>query len=255
MSSVPPITSVGNDSALRVQVDLGDVPIVMRQAPKIAHYWLQGFLFGAFRDHRVTWLRSKGTQFGRRSADQSKAIRVFPVNEGPAAPAEEDVIYRVTPAEQRAPSVEAARRGLDAMTAEAFAGSTVLRVHEFGEDIRVPRGFMAIPVKTRPKTPAKWLQKNPGKRLELRPSKKIRGEGALYEVRKVGRRGRPKKGQAPPTRDRLRLRFLLKRFVDMKPTLRMYATWDEMAEQRARRWAGASDRMIKQLQEGDPRDF
>ena len=252
-----PLRATGNDQALQVTVDVKAVERVISLSPKIAHFWLQGFLHRAFVLHRLDWLKKKGTQFGRRGEDgSSKAIRVYPVNEGPDTPREEDVVYRVQPREQRAGTVAEAVAGLRSMQAEAFAGSVVLRVHEFGEDVRSGSGFMAVPIKTRPKTPEKWQAKNPDKRLEFRPSKKSPGEGVLYEVTKVRGRGRPRKGQsAPALRERLRLRFVLKREVDMKPTLGFYRTWDELAAQRETLWRGAADRMEKQLQELNPRDF
>ncbi len=251
MTGPAPFTATGNDQALQIRVDLGDVPVVMRLAPKIAHFWLQGFLFASFRNHRVGWLRAKGTKFGRGDG----GIKVHPVNEAPATVTELDVVYRVHPKNQKAGSVEEAQRGLQSMEAEAFAGSVALRVHEFGEDVRSSRKWMAIAVKTRPKTPEKWRAKFPNKRLELRPSKKFPGESVLYEVTKVRGRGRPRRGQVAATKERLTLRFLLKRVVEMNPTLRMYASWDAMKEMRDQLWSGAANRMIKQLQEGDPRDF
>ena len=191
-------------------------------------------------------------------------IRVPPLGDlpDPAAkpgrrpPREEDVVYRVQPREQRVGTVAEAVAGLRSMQAEAFAGSVVLRVHEFGEDVRSRNGFMAVPIKTRPKTPEKWQAKNPDKRLEFRPSKKFPGEGVLYEVTKTRGRGRPRKGEtASAVRERFRLRFVLKRVVDMKPTLGFYRTWDELSQQRDVLWRGAADRMEKQLQELNPRDF
>ncbi len=252
-----PLIATGGDQTLKVTVDVKAVERVISLSPKIAHFWLQGFLHRSFVLHRLDWLRRKGTQFGRRGEDgSSKAIRVYPVNEGPDTPRDEDVVYRVQPREQRASTVADAVSGLRGMQAEAFAGSVVLRVHEFGEDVRSGKGFMAVPIKTRPKTPEKWQAKNPGKRLEFRPSKKFPGEGVLYEVTKTRGRGRPRKGETmPKLRERLRLRFVLKRVVDMKPTLGFYRTWDELAQQRDTLWRGAADRMEKQLQELNPRDF
>lgn len=252
-----PLRASGNDQTLQVTVDVKSVERVISLSPKIAHFWLQGYLHRCFVLHRLDWLKKKGTQFGRRGSDgNSKAIRVYPVNEGPDSPREEDVVYRVQPREQKASTVAEAVAGLQSMKAEAFAGSVVLRVHEFGEDVRSRYGFMAVPIKTRPKTPQKWQEKNPDKRLEFRPSKKFPGEGVLYEVTKLRGRGRPKKGEtAPALREKLRLRFVLKRMVDMKPTLGMYRTWDELAAQRETLWRGAADRMAKQLQELNPRDF
>jgi hypothetical protein len=252
----PPVTSVGSDQALKVTVNLGDVAKVLHQAPRIAHFWLHGFLHRSFVLHRLSWLRRKGSRFGRGSTDAgNKAVKVHEVNRGPSVPAEQDVVYRVTPAEQKAATTAAAVQGLQQMGAEAFAGSLVLKVHEFGEDIRTP-GLMAVPVKTRPKSPRRWLEKYPGKRLEFRPSTKRPGEGLLFEVTRSRGRGRPRRdGTAPPLRERLRLRFILTRAVEMDPTLHMYGTWDALQGQRAKLWSGAASKMHEQLQRHDLRDF
>lgn len=257
MTGTPPVIAVGDDRSLRVTIDTRAVAGVLARAPKVAHFWIHGFLFRALVDHRVTWLQRKGPKFGRRGAADSKAIQVYRVNEGPDQPREEDVVYRVTPRQQRTSSPAEAVAGLRAMAAEAFAGSTVLRVHELGEDVRATGSrLMAIPIKTRPKTPAKWRAANPGKRLELRPSKRAGTEGLLYEVTKRRGRGRPRKGQKlPRLRERLRLRFVLRKQVEMDPTLRFFQTWQELAGKRAALWRGAADRMQAQLQRGDPRDF
>jgi hypothetical protein len=252
-----PLIAMGDERTLKVKLDFGAVADVIAKAPKIAHFWLQGFLHRSFVLHRLEWFKRKTTQFGRGGGG-GKGIRVSPVNQGPASPTEQDVVYRVTPKQQKAASVTAAIQGLEQMSGEAFAGSQVLKVHEFGEDVHAGkrRRFLAVPIKTRPGNPAAWLQKYPGKKLELRPSKKHPGEGVLYEVTKVRGRGRPKKGQdLPALREKLRLRFVLKRVVDMKPTLHFYDTWDQLQEQRDQLLRGAADRMHKQLQEGDPRDF
>lgn len=258
MTGQAPIISTGSQSMVQVSIDLGAVPQVFLKAPKIAHFWIHGFLFSSYRNHRVAWLKKKGTQFGRGSSDpSSKAVRVFRVNEGPDSPRDSDVVYRVSPKVQRATSPDAAIQGLKTMRGEAFAGSVALRVHEFGEDITAKRGFMAIAVKTRPKTPAKWLQANPDKKLELRPSKKHPGEGLLFEIKRRAR-GRRRKGEFLPGAsgdDKMRLRFILTRHVEMNPTLHMYQTWDELAGDRAKLWAGAVTKMVDQLRAGDPRDF
>lgn len=257
MDQNQPIT-VGTRGDLQFTIDFGDVLIVFQEAPKIAHYWLHGFFFDTFLQHRLHWLRRKKTSFGRGSDDpNNKATKVWKINEGPDSPRDQDVLYRVRPANRRAASVEEARRGLQEMSAEASAGGVVLPVHEFGEDIDSKGKLLAVPIKTRPKTVRKWMQKFPNKRLEYRPSKKFPGEGVLYEITKVrGRPGRPRKGETlPKLREKLRLRFVLKRMLDMHPTLRMYATWDELASSRDTYWKGAVDKMHKQLQAGDPRDF
>jgi len=250
-----PLTAVGDDRTLKVTVDTRVVERVIARSPKIAHFWLHGFLFKSLRDHRVTWLRAKGIKFGRRGADgSSKAIKVHRINEGPASPSEEDVVYRVTPKNQKTTSVSEAVAGLKQMGFEAFAGSTVLRVHEFGEDIRVPK-FMAVPVGTRPGNPEAWLKRYPNKRLLYSPSKKKDGTAVLYEVQRKGKRGRPKKGATKEIVERLKLRFILTRFVEMDPTLNFYGMWDQLQSKRDGDWRGAASRMESQLQKGDPRDF
>tara|TARA_R110002073_G_scaffold326370_1_gene506157 strand:+ start:9558 stop:10337 length:780 start_codon:yes stop_codon:yes gene_type:complete len=253
-----PLISTGSNSALSVTIDARVVAKVIARAPKIAHFWLHGFLRKSLLDHRIAWLKSKGPKFGRRGKDgQSRAIKVHRINEGPNTPREDDVIYRMMPKSQRVGSVKEALAGLNQMSAEAFAGSRILRVHEEGEDIR-SKDLMAIPVKTRPGTPKKWLAKNPNKKLELRPSKKRKGEAVLYEVTKKRSRGRgrPRKGAPLPVlREKLRLRFILTRSVDMEPTLNFYGMWGQLRSQRDQLWRGAAERMERQLQKGDPRDF
>lgn len=257
MTGSAPLLSVGDDRSLRVTIDYQAVAEVIQKAPKIVHFWFQGFLYLAFIRHRLAWLKKKGSKFGRGSTTEgSKAIKVHRINEGPETPQEQDVVYRVHPKNQKASTVPEAVQGLQSMSAEAFAGSTALRVHEFGEDIQAKQKMLAIPIKTRPNTPRRWLQKNPGKRLEFRPSKRNDGTGLLYEVTKVRGRGRPRKGQSlPALREKLRLRFVLQRFIDMKPTLGMYATWDELAGERDQLFRNAAEKMQQQLQRGDPRDF
>jgi len=257
MDQNQPIT-VGTRGVLQFTIDVGDVHLVLSGAPKIAYFWLHGFFFDAFLRHRLTWLRRKKTSFGRGSDDpNNKATKVWKINEGPESPRDQDVIYRVRPENRRAATVQEAKKGLREMSAEASAGGVVLPVHEFGEDIFAKGKLLAVPIKTRPKTVEKWRRQFPNKRLEWRPSKKYPGEGVLYEITKVrGRRGRPKKGETlPKLREKLRLRFVLKRMLDMHPTLRMYATWDELASSRDASWRRAVDKMHKQLQAGDPRDF
>lgn len=250
--------TVGQANVLQFSIDLGDVQLVLEGAPKIAHFWLHGFFFDSFLAHRLTWLRSKKTSFGRGSDDPTnKATKVWEINKGPETPRDQDVIYRVRPENRRAATVQEARQGLADMSAEASAGGVVLPVHEFGTDIFAKEKLLAVPIKTRPKTVKKWRERFPNKRLVWRPSKKHPGEGVLYEVSKVrGRRGRPRKGETmPKLREKLRLRFVLKRMLDMHPTLRLYATWDGLAGRRDAYWRTAVSKMHAQLQKGDPRDF
>lgn len=266
MTGAAPLLATGSSNWVTVTVDVAKLQEVFARSPKIVHFWMHGFLELSFVRHRLEWLRRKGPKFGRRSeGGTSRAIKVYEVSRGPASPTDTDVVYNVSPKEQRAPSVDAAVRGLREMRAEAFTGSVVLRVHEFGEDVHAGKRkrYLAVPIKTRPGSPAEWLAANPGKKLEYRPSKKFGphmpgqgGEAVLYEVTKVRGRGRPRKnGTLPELREKLRLRFVLKRLVDMKATLHFYDTWESMKAGRDQLWAGAAAKMWQQLQEADPRDF
>lgn len=242
------VLSTGNDRFLRVSVDMREFEKQMRRAPSVVYFRMRDFLGATFGRHRAQWLRNKGTRFGRGDSS-GRAIRVYRINEGPATPRDNEVAYHIRPTEQRLQDPSAARAGLSRLVAEAFTGNAVLPVHEFGEDIRSSR-FMAVPVKTRPKTPKKWLEANPDKRLVWRPSKTRPGELVVYEVQRKRGRGRPRKGEPPRVQERLRLRFIWTRFVDMKPTLRMYSTWDELAGYRSDRFRFAADAIVRDIEGG-----
>lgn len=248
------VLSAGDDRSLRVTIDTTRFEAQMRAAPSVVYFRMRDFLGSAFGKHRQQWLRTKGTRFGRSGTGEGadrRAIRVFEVNKGPARPGPNQVVYHVRPNDVRRRNPTAAEAGLREMVAEAFTGNEILPVHEFGTDIRA-RGsrFMAIPVRTRPDTPAKWLAANPDKRLEYRPSKKKAGEAVLYEVKRKRARGRPKKGVPPAFTEHLKLRFVLTRFVDMKPTLRMYSTWQDLASYRAQRFSAAADGIVRDIERG-----
>lgn len=242
------ILSAGDDRSLRVKCDLTRFESQMRQAPSVIYFRARDYLGSAFGKHRQQWFREKGTKFGRGD-DAGKAIKVFGVNEGPRVPAPNQVVYHVTPTDKRFPNPLAAERGLRELRGDAFTGNAVLPVHEFGTDIKTS-GFMAIPVKTRPGDVKKWQAANPDKRLEFRPSKKKDGTAVLYEVQRKRARGRPKKGAAPTFNEKLRLRFILTRFVDMKPTLRMYATWDGLDGYRTQQFSRMADAIVRDIQGG-----
>ena len=241
------VLSAGDDRSLRVTIDTTVFERQMKFAPTVVYYRLRRFLLATFGKHRQQWLREKGTRFGRGSDPRS--IRVFRVNEGPSSPGPNQVVYHVQPADERRASPAAAEAGLRAMVAEAFTDNEILPVHEFGRAIRTPR-FMAIPVKTRPGDIDKWKAANPDKRLVFRPSKTKPGEGVLYEVQRKRKRGRPKKGEAPAFTEKLKLRFLLTRFVQNKPTLRMYATWESLAAYRGRIFSITADGIVGDIKAG-----
>ncbi len=240
------VLAVGDDRSLSVRVDVSSLERAMLRAPGVVYFWARNFLGSVFGKHRQQWLRQKGVKFGR-GGEGSRAIRVFGVNEGPDRPEDHQVVYHVRPKEARAGAGGSAVRALHDLRAEASTGSTVLAVHEFGTDIRSQR-WMAVPVKTRPGSPKAWRERYPQKELVLRPGRG--GKLLLYEKRKVGARGRPRKDQPAPQKERMQLRFILTRFVEMDPTLRMYDTWDQLAAYRAQQWQRATERIERDLARG-----
>jgi hypothetical protein len=164
------------------------------------------------------------------------------------------VRYQVEPREKRQPTSAAAARALDNMRAAVETDNTILPVHEFGTDIRSQRE-MFVPVKTRPGAFGKWRAAHPGAKLLLLPSKRGAGTRLLYEVQRARRGpGRPKK-DAPPAGERLRLRWILTRAVTMRPTLKLYESWDLLAGQRDALWRETADKMIRDAANPDPRDI
>ena len=241
------VVATGDARTISVRVDSTSIENSMRVAPSAAYFRLRNFFGSVFGKHRQQWLSDKGTQFGRGDK-AGRAIKVWPVNQGPVAPADNHVVYRVTPTDVRRPDAGQAAAGLREMGAEASTGNIVLPVHEFGTDIRSGR-WMAIPVRTRPGSPKAWREANPGKVLITRPTK-TGGELRLYEVVRTRARGRPKKGEAPRFTEKLRLRFRLVRSVDMKATLHMYDTWDRLAYYREAAWQRAVDGPMHDIEEG-----
>lgn len=241
------VYSSGNAAGLHVQVDTAGLDRQMTAAPRVVYFWLRNFLGATFGKHRQEWLRAKGVKFGRGGGG-GRAIKVWPVNQGPAVPGPSDVTYQVTPAAVRQDSERAAVAGLQQLAAEAHTGSLVLQVHEFGATIQGRR--MAVPVRTRPGTPAAWRQANPGKVLVLR---KGRGDVMLlYERLRSAGRGRPAKNGKARRKvvERLRLRFLLVRRVTNRPTLHMYDTWGRLSGYRATAWRQARERIEQALAKG-----
>lgn len=235
-------------SSIEVKVDTRVLEQAIEKAPAVAYFWLRNWIFGAFVKHRLTWLQSKGTKFGRGGGEGSKAIRVARV--GDPAPGPNDVGYAIDPAEPRV-TPDAGAAALNALRAEIQTGSVPLRVHQFGEDIRTQR-WMAIAFRTRPAKLRRWREKYPQRKLVTLPSPKNPQTLLMYEKQQVRGRGRPRKdGSAPAVkREKLVLRFVLRRFVEMDPTLKLYETWDSLQAERDARFATAASRIVKDIASG-----
>lgn len=241
------IVTVGTPRTIQFRIDTKGLEEAFRRAPSSSYYWLRGFMGGELLRHRNTWLRGKGTKFGR-GAD---GVKVHRLNEGPAAPADKDVIYRVLPKDKRIREPVSAGRALNLLEASAFAGSVVLRVHQHGEKVAArPDGWMALPIRTRPGSPGAWRARNPGKVLISRPSRRDPNRLLLLERSRVAGRGRPRAGQRRRRTERLRLRFMLVKSVQNRPTLKFYETWDALRAARDAEWSKIADRLVKDIARG-----
>lgn len=240
-------------SGIDFRVDTKGLEQAFERGPSTVYYWLRGYLGGAFINHRTYWLKAKSTKFGRGGAN-SRATRVFRLNEAKGTPRPNHVVYRVTPEAKRERDPARATAALNALQGAAFAGSQVLEVHQHGRDIATSK-WMAIAIRTRPKSPKLWRARFPNKKLLTIKDPKNPNRMYLAErVRKLGPRPEGQKARSPRKRrvmrDKLLRRFLLVRRVDMKPTLNFYQSWDAQAGDRTREFASISTRILKDLASG-----
>jgi hypothetical protein len=238
------------------KVDIEPVQRVIHAMPKVAYFWLREFFGRSFGLHRKQWLATKSTRFGR-STEGGKGIRVGNVGHGSGPLAPNEVRYSVQPTEARQPNRAAAVDGLRRMQAEIATGNEVLGVHQFGATMKpVRRIGLFVPVRTVPGNVRRWRKKYPNKKLLMLPSKRDKSERLIYEVTKKRGRGRPRKdGTESRTVEKLRLRFLVKRAVVVKPTLKFYESWDSGASVRTKLFADVADKMLRDLARRDPRDL
>lgn len=235
---------------ISLRVDVADVQKAIRLVPRAAYFWLRAYMFQLAKEHRTQWLKNKGTRFGRVS-NSGRGIIVSRVNEGQNPPRDNEVAYVVSPREERQPTVQAATDAIPQLRIDIFTGNKILPVHEFGIDIS-SAGWMAVPVKTRPGNIHRWRERNPGAVLITLPSKRGDDKRLVYEVTLRRARGRLRKdwiGPAP-VREKLRLRWVLTKTVDMKPTLKLYATWDNIQSAQDELWQRYADRMMEDIARG-----
>lgn len=235
------------------RVDTKGLEEAFRRGPSTVYYWLRGFLGGAFINHRTYWLKAKGTKFGRGGAN-SRATKVFRLNESKGTPRPNHVVYTVKPEAKRERDPARAAAALVELHGAAFAGSQVLEIHQAGRDIATSK-WMAIALRTRPKSPKLWRARYPGKKLLTIRDKNNPNRMYLAErVRKLGKRPEGQKARSKRkrrvVRDTLVRRFLLVKRVDMKPTLNFYQSWDAQAGDRSREFANISTRILKDLASG-----
>lgn len=243
------MTTPAAGQPVTLTIDAQPVQEMLQQAPRLTYFWLHAYLREIAKRHRLSWLRSKGTRFGRVS-EGGRGIVVSRVNEGNVPPRDNEVSYQVTPKEQRQPTAAAAVEALRTLRADIFTGNKVLPVHEFGTDINSD-SWMVVPYRTRPGDIHRWKARNPGVKLTTLPSKRD-NKLLVYEVQQRRRRGRlPRGWKGPaPTFPKLRLRFVLTKHVDMKPTLRMYSSWDGLQGERDTVFSQFVTRLAQDLQRG-----
>lgn len=246
---------VSDGELVRVDIDTKPIARAMEQGPQTAYFWLQSWLFRSLKEHRVGWLRSKTTRFGRGK----DGIRVWPINKAPSGKTDPKwVIYRTMPSAKKQPNRRAAEKALQKLGAEIFAGSVVLEVHQLGRDINLGSGWLAIPVhkvtKNNPRSPAAWRKKNPGKQLITVPDPRRRDVLYLAEPKRY--RGRRQRGRKARTRrkkvvrTKLVWRFLLVHRVEMDRTLNFYESWDRQASARQTDFARISTRILQDIARG-----
>ena len=239
----------------RLTIDTEPLARAMDKGPQTSYFWLRSWLFRSMLEHRVQWLRSKKTSFGRGK----DAIKVFGVNRAPAGRVDPKwVVYRVEPRPKKQPNRRSAEKALRKLGAEAFAGSIALQVHQFGEDINVGSQWLAVPVhrvtKGNPRSPGRWRKANPGKQLVTIPDPRRKDLLYLAEPKKY--RGRRQQGRQARNRRkkvvRIKLvwRFVLVHKLQMEKTLGFYEMWQRQESARQTDFARISDRILKDIARG-----
>lgn len=247
------------------KVDKDQVLRTLSHVPRLGYFWIRNYLKLITLDQRKTWLRIKGTKFERARSDGS-GILVSRLNEGNVPPKDNEVAFQVTPLAERMPSGAEAKAGLDVLRADIFTGNKILPVHEFGTDIDTNR-YMAVPYKTRPGDIHEWKRRNPNAKLITMPSKKD-GKKLVYETQhkarfrsfskttlkklgpRFGLRLAPAPQLAPVRFQKLRLRWVLTKHVDMKPTLKLFEAWEGLKGPRDKHWADTANRLAADIAAG-----
>lgn len=221
------------------------------RAPSTSYYWLRSWLFSSMLTHRVSWLKSKSTGFGRGK----DAIKVWRVNKAPkGAPDPKWVTYTVRP-DAKKMTTKAASKGLAALGARAQAGSIALEVHETGKDIDVGSKWLAIPIgrkRSRTRSPKAWRKKYPSKTLIT--VGKASDKKYLVEPKRY--RGRRPPNQKARTRRKkvvrttLIARFLLVHRVQMDATLDFYDSWRRLESARQKDLQRVADKIVKDMARG-----
>lgn len=235
---------------IRFRIDTGGLEDAFSRGPATSYYWLRSWLFRALLEHRIAWLRSKSTRFGRGK----DAIKVWQINQAPSGPVDpKHVVYRVDP-EARKVAPSDAPAALQSLTGEAFAGSVALEVHQFGTDIEGGGKWLPVPIGRGPGSPRAWRAKFPQRTLLTVPDRKRSDRLFLMERKRYRGRSRSqqaKRGrQRKVVRDLLIPRFVLVRRLDMQPTLGFYETWEAQASARLKDFASISTRILQDLARG-----
>lgn len=250
----------GGDGSFRVDIDTTAAELSIQAAPKVSYFRLRDYFFKMLIRHRAYWLSTKSSGFGRGDGDAGDPIGVSRVQSERESSKPNEVLYVFQPAQKRAGTAREAELLLNRMSANISTGNVVLPVHEFGTDITSSK-YMALPVRTRlgkrgrglKVTPENWRKANPDKTLTLRKGRA--GKLFLYEVVPVYSRANKRRGITKEhVQDRLKMRFVLTKRVEMDPTLRFYESWDSLEGYREREWGVALNKIQQDFNKFDPRD-
>jgi hypothetical protein len=226
------------------------------RAPRLTYKHLRRYFNFVLIIHRQHWLSLKSNAFGRGRGGQGDAINVSNVASWRQSVKPNQVLYDVQPSAKTAKSAIEAENLIGQIAADIYTGNVILPIHEEGRDI-TSASPMAIPVKTRPGSPKAWRARNPGKSLRYKTARD--GTGLLFEVTNLKPRlARAPKGFVGPralVTEKWRLRFILKRRVDMKPTLKFYKAWDDTAADRDRAWVERVNKLERDINYSAPSEL
>lgn len=208
---------------LAATMSSGRVDKMLARAPRSLFFHVRDAVGSMYGSHRREWLKRTQIKVG------NLARRSF--------------FYKVNPKEKAPPRGQ--RVDLAAIEATAYTKTEVGRALEFGETIVPKRGrYLAIPIgaslgpsgrKRRTwSTPARYRAREGKPLVAIEKGGKL----ILHQVRHRGRR-----------------RFLVPAYllvpqVQIKPRLRFYATWAELAPDRVMRLSRALDRTVADAEAG-----
>lgn len=203
---------------------------LLDKAPGAAFEHFREFLFQCWLGHRITWLKTRSSRFGRGG----KGVKVYKVGQK-GVRRTRTVHYDLPKGGDYGPRA-ARRKFLELSQAEIRTDSLTLKHHETGGTTKARRHkYVTIPVAARPGDFRKWTDKFPSRAKRLKRVKRGNTVG-IYEI--TGKRKR-----------RARLRFVQTPSVKNEPTLMFYESWDRLGDDRSRHFRVMADRVAQALKD------